>query len=239
MGKHEAARDAQALYNSGAADDDDDLRDEIVRRMGLPAGTHLPPHTQGQIKTDENGNFILVNPRSGAITTPAVPTEGTPKPVGSFAKTQLGAANTRAANAQAGANYRAGLRGTGRGPAPDRATARKAAELVGRIETARKAMEQADIALGANPKDTAAKQTRANAQQAGEGWAAQLNALDAGYEAGAGEKGFPYYKQRGGGASAAPQGGRTIDGAVKAFTKRFDRAPTADEVARMKAALEQ
>lgn len=252
MGKHEAARDAQALYNSGAADDDDDLRDEIAKRMGLPEGTRLPPHTQGQIRVDESGNYVLINPRSGVATSAVRPESA--RPVGSMQPVLEAGRNRRAAAAQAGATQRAGMRGTSTGR-PDRTTARKAAELVGQIETARKAMAQAEDALARNPNDRDAKETLQSAQRQGEGWATELNALDAGYEAGTGQKSsaggyaYPYYKKIGtqGGSDLeqpiygkpANRGGRTIEGAVKAFTKRLGRAPTADETARMKAALGQ
>jgi hypothetical protein len=85
MGKHEAAQDAQRLYNSGAADDNDDLRDEIARRMNLPEGTRLPPHTQGEVRVDANGNYIVVDKRAKTAAPVTQPSEtGTPQSVGSM-----------------------------------------------------------------------------------------------------------------------------------------------------------
>ncbi len=149
------------------------------------------------------------------------------------------AADTRSRRAQEGQDRRLQRRldapaktGTGgRGVGPDKTANRRAAVLVGQIERARSEMEAAD--------QKGDKTARESARLIGEQAASELNALGAGYEAGRGEGGYPYYKK---GAQQAPTqqaGGRTIDGAIQAFTKRIGRAPTADEIARMKAALGQ
>lgn len=104
-----------------------------------------------------------------------------------------GQTNQRAMQSQAGANQRAGMRqGT---VSTDRPTARRAAALVGKIESARQAISAADERLKRDPNNKQARADREAARQAGESWAAELNNLNAGYEAGPGTQGYPYYKK--------------------------------------------
>lgn len=91
MDQHQAAQEAQALYNSGGADDDPALLAEIGRRLKV-SGT-LGPHTQGAIETDAQGNYRVVNKRTGEAKT--VTDENTGGPVGSFKGTQETNKNTR------------------------------------------------------------------------------------------------------------------------------------------------
>lgn len=205
MGKHEAAQDAQRLYNSGAADDDDDLKDEIVRRMGLLVGTKLPNHTEGQVQVDDKGNLMLVNRRTNQAAPVTQPTgEGqSPAPVGSFQKTteagrerrfNVGEAgkNTRAANREAGVSARASARGGN----VDRATARQAAKLAGQIDQVRKELESFDSRQrGDIPLSASRKAARDEIVNRGAGAASELANLNAGYEAASGTNGYPYYKK--------------------------------------------
>lgn len=205
MGKHEAAQDAQRLYNSGAADDDDDLKDEVVRRMGLPVGTKLPNSTQGQVSVDASGNFILVNRRTGQAAPVMQPAaEGQPPArVGSFQKTTEAGRerrfnagetgrNVRAANREAGVSARAANRGGN----VDRATARQAAKLAGQIDQIRKELESFDSRQrGDVPLSPSRKAARDEIVNRGAGIASELANLDAGYEAASGTGGYPYYKK--------------------------------------------
>lgn len=234
MADHEAAQDAQRLYNSGAADDNEDLRDEIAKRMRLPVGTKLPPSAQGQLAVDGNGNYILVNKRSGVITQPTQTVPGaSPQPVSSMQKTneqgrnrrfETGQtnANVRAANIQSGQDRRAAMRqGTTRKLSGGEVTQRT--NLIGAIEDARQKMFEADRAI-ANPaldadSKQAARAKRIRAQNAGRLAAAQLNSMNAGYEAGPGDD-FPYYKP------VEQQAAPTVAPALKGRTmsqKNFDR----------------
>lgn len=244
LGTHEAARDAQALYNSGAADDSAELRAEIARRLGLPAGTALPQRGLGnQIKLDENGNYVVISPRSGQTTQ-----TGTQ----SYDVTREAGRDQRAQAAQAGANYRAGLRGPN-GVKLDGATKRRIAQGHGAIEDikGRLAAKDDEIkrlnaqpdsppdASGESPKNRRLRQLgqeREKIVREGTSATAELNALDPENEWGAGEGGYPYSKPR----QIVSQGnGRSIEGAIDAFKRSQKRDPTADEIARMKAALDQ
>lgn len=207
LGEHEAAQDAQRLYNSGAADDSAELRAEIAKRLRLPSGTALPPRNSGtQVGIDGLGNYVIINPRSGAVT---------PTDTRAFAATQEQDRETRSRRATTAANARTQfvqeqtnrratdrLNAPGRPATVDRTTARKAAQLIGGIENARRRMTRADELLKINPEDADARAMREKAQAEGEGKAAELNALDAGYEAGASPSahptyGYPYYKRTG------------------------------------------
>lgn len=183
--KHWDAMDARdrkrlivSLYNTGGLNDPDML-EYAADQLGLP-GNLREKFVSGQMRDalDKNGNIIEVNRQTGDVTKVG------PK---SYEVTKEAGRERRASAAQQGANYRAGLRGTGRGAAPDRATGRRAATLVGQIERARREMEAADA--------SGDKSRREQARLMGEQAASELNALDAGYEAGPGEKGYPYYKK--------------------------------------------
>lgn len=191
-----------AQYKAGMLNDPKSL-EQAARELNIP-GELQPAFIRGEMRDafDVDGNLIEMNRRTGAVITGPKSYE-TVKEAGRErrAEASQAGATERTRMTQAGATQRAAARGT-RGQATDRASARKAAELVGKIERARKAMEQAEDALTRDPNNTEAKQTLTNAQQAGEGWAAELNSLNAGYEAGAGEQSkggyrYPYYKQKG------------------------------------------
>jgi hypothetical protein len=260
---------ALSQYNRLEHYDPDDPADAAIRKYFESRGLELPKKDKYRrpivTKTDD-GRIIVTGPDGsqdmqvgGQVVTDTA-RQPTPTQIGDqtfnipqkqaaqiTAQTTTAAANrtaadTRSRRAQEGQDRRqqnslrvrteartgAGARGAG----PDKTANRRAAVLVGQIERARSEMEAAD--------QKGDKATREQARLIGEQAAMELNALGAGYEAGRGEKGYPYYK-KGGAQQAAPsqQGGRTIDGAVQAFTKRLGRAPTDDEIARMKAALGQ
>ena len=246
MAVHEAAQDAQRLYNSGAADDDDDLKAEVARRMGLPVSTRLPNHDKGQIQVDDQGNFVIISPKTGVTTSatqqpsPEVP----PQPVGSmqgtaekgrqrrFEQGETGK-DRRVGVQQAGADRRASMRGT-TGTTTDRASQRRAAELTGKIEQARQAMALADERLKREPNNATAKREREQARAAGEAWAVELNNLNAGYEAGPGTGGYPYYKKVDGQQQPAKSGGQYAGKRIsKANVAEYGRRHqmTADEAA--------
>lgn len=262
LGEHEAARDAQALYNSGAADDSAELRAEIARRLRLPTGTVLPPRGLGnQIKLDESGNYVIVNPRSGQVTqTNQQSYEPTREKGRDRRATQAQqAAMSRVQAQQAGANQRAGMRGTG--PARlDSTTRNNIAKGVGAVEAVKGELTQIDAQIKAlddatkgralTPEEQSritslGRQRQEKVNQA-KAITAQLDALDPNNETGVGEGGYPYRKPR---QQAAPSdldrpiygkpSGRTIEGAINAFKRKVGRAPTAEEIAKMKAALGQ
>lgn len=202
-----------SLYNTGGLNDPEML-EYAADQLGLP-GNLREKFVAGQMRDaiDDEGNLIQVNRQTNEVTD-----------IGrkSYEITKEAGRERRATAAQSGANYRAGLRGTGAGaaPRPDRATARRAATLVGQIERARREMEAAD-AKGDNTR-------REQARLMGEQAASELNALEAGYEAGPGEKGYPYYK-KGAQSGSQPSGqysGRRISKAnVAEFGRRHGMSP--------------
>jgi hypothetical protein len=197
MAKHEAAQDAQRLYNSGAADDNEDLRDAIAARMGLPAGTKLPPSTQGQLAVDANGNYILVNKRTGE----ARPAMAGEKPVASMQSTLEAGRNRRAAAAQVGANQRAAMRQTTTGQGrkitpPER---RDMAETAAVINSVHRKLTAIDDQIK-NEKDPNKLRVLQNRRQGlveeGALNADKMNRIDPDNEWGSGTGGYPYTKPR-------------------------------------------
>lgn len=256
LGEHEAARDAQALYNSGAADDSAELRAEIARRLRLPAGTALPPRGLGnQIKIDDAGNYIVISPRSGA----AAPVVKGEQSVGSLQKTQEATRQRRFEQQQANIDRRQSQRlaaQAGRAGSPQRldgATKREIAKGVGvmeRIKGELSALDERikridDAAKGRRqtPEEvellTSLGRQRAAKVNEARAAAAQLDALDPNSETGVGEGGYPYRKMRGQAPQAPRSDGRTIEGAIDAFTRKVGRPPTEEEIAKMRAALGQ
>jgi len=197
MAKHEAAQDAQRLYNSGAADDNEDLRDEIASRMGLPVGTKLPPSTQGQLAVDSSGNYILVNKRTGADK-PVLQGE---KPVASMQNTLEAGRNRRAAAAQTGANQRAAMRGTnaGQGRKITPAERKDMAETAAVINSVHRKLTAIDDQIK-NEKDAnklrVLQNKRKDLVEEGALNADKMNRIDPDNEWGSGTGGYPYTKPR-------------------------------------------
>lgn len=223
LGEHEAATDAQRLYNSGAADDSAELRAEIAKRLGLPAGTVLPPRGLGnQIKLDEFGNYVVISPRSGeVIDTGQSSYEPTKqRALDARQRRALEAAQRRTEYIQGQTNQRAaagiaarGVGGSGVNRTATTVTARRAAWLIGEVEKARRTITRADELLKVDPNDADARAMREKAQAEGEGRAAELNALGAGYEAGPGQLGYPYYKRSSGSSGEDPK--------IRAYANQF------------------
>lgn len=229
LGEHEGARDAQALYNSGAADDSAELRAEIAKRLRLPAGTVLPPRGLGnQVKLDESGNYIVISPRSGQVTATNQksyePTREKGRDRRATAAQQAASARTQYIQEQT--NKRAGMRG---GAARvDPATKREIAKGVGVVEQLKGELSALDEQI--QRLDAAAKgraqtpeevqrltslgRQRAEKVNQAKAAAAQLDALDPENETGVGEGGYPYRKPR-----AAQTG--TEDPKVRAYADRF------------------
>ena len=196
MGKHEAAQDAQRLYNSGAADDNEDLRDEIAKRMGLPEGTKLPPSTQGQLAVDADGNYILVNKRTGA----EKPVTRGERPVTSMQSTLETGRNRRAAAAQAGANQRAAMRqGTDTTRRITPAERRDIAETAAVVNSVHRKLTVIDDQIK-NEKDSNKLRTlntkRQELVEEGALQADKLNRIDPDNEWGSGTGGYPYTKPK-------------------------------------------
>jgi hypothetical protein len=237
LGEHEAARDAQALYNSGAADDSAELRAEIAKRLRLPADTVLPPRGLGnQIKLDDAGNYVVISPRSGAVTPTRTP-DG--KPAVSFQKTQeenrdtrqrraLAATDARTRYIQEQTNKRVGMRGAGQARV-DPATRREVARGVGALEAVKGELSQLDARI--KQLDDASKGRERTADELAQiaslgrqrqevvnranSIAAQLNDLDPNNETGVGTGGYPYRKPR---AQQAPS---DLDQSVAPNPKRW------------------
>lgn len=222
LGEHEAARDAQALYNSGAADDSAELRAEIARRLRLPAGTVLPPRGLGnQIKLDESGNYVIISPRSGEVTQT---NQKSYEPVREAGRDRRATQAQQAAMArvqaqQAGANQRAGMRGSG--PTRlDSATRNNIAKGVGAVETVKGELTQIDAQIKAlddatkgralTPEEqsriTSLGRQRQEKVNEARAIAAHLDTLDPDNETGVGEGGYPYRKPREG--AQRTQGGK-------------------------------
>ena len=243
LGKHEGARDAQAFYNSGAADNSTELLIEVAKRMGFPEGTVLPPRGLGnQIKTDGAGNYVIVSPRSGAVMPTTTPSG---KPAVSFQKTQEGNRDTRQRRAldaaaarvqaqQAGATQRAGMRSTG--PTRlDSTTRNNIAKGVGAVAALKDELTQLDAQIKAlddatkgrklTPEEqtkiaSLGRQRQEKVSQA-RAVAAQLDTLDPDNETGVGEGGYPYRKPREGAQQTQSSGGRYAG-------KRISRANVAE-----------
>lgn len=209
------------LYGSGALNSPD-LLEYAADELGVP-GTLREKFISGQMRDaiDENGNLIQVNRQTQEV----VPVTRDGQPVGAFAGTQEAGRNRRAAAAQVGATARAGTRGSGRGGATPAQT-KAANALVAKYNYLRKAEMSTDI-----PAEQKAEIQRRRETV----WQQVMDTYPGMFEAD--EKTFELRPKAGG--SAPAQSGRTIDGAVQAFTKRIGRAPTVDEIARMKAALGQ
>lgn len=215
LNSNERRKTIIAEYKAGLLNNDPAALEQAAKELNIP-GTLLPAFIGGQMRDaiDDEGNLIQVNRQTGEVT---------PTGKKSFEIVKEAGRNRRVQVSQDGQDRRKAMTPPRpRGQATDRVSARKAAALVGRIETARKAMADADAILATNPNNAAAKQTRQNAQQQGEGWAAELNALGAGYEAGAGDKGYPYYKQNGQPANPGGQyaGRRISQSKIPEFAKR-------------------
>lgn len=212
LGEHEAARDAQALYNSGAADDSAELRAEIARRLRLPAGTALPPRGLGnQIKLDDAGNYIIISPRSGEVTATNQPSYEPTREKGRDRRATQAqqAAMARVQVQQAGATQRAGMRGTG--PTRlDSTTRNNIAKGVGAVAAIKDELTQLDAQIKAlddatkgrklTPEEqtkiaSLGRQRQEKVSQA-RAVAAQLDTLDPDNETGVGEGGYPYRKPR-------------------------------------------
>jgi hypothetical protein len=193
-----------SIFNSYPEFDPDDPKNAAIVAAMNAAGLPVTKKTRGSLLqlvqgTDAEGNATFSIVHKPSATSTQVTGEGLP------AKTegQLGreATDSRARYVQGEMNKRAATRGTGRSatgrsPTVDKTAHRRAAKLIGDIEQSRSFMNDADRRLGINPNDAAAATDRRNAQLAGERAAAELNALGVGYEAGPGEKGFPYYKEK-------------------------------------------
>lgn len=207
LSSNERRRTIIAEYKSGMLNHDPEALDQAARELNIP-GQMLPAFISGQMRDalDDEGNLIQVNRQTGDVTTTGQPSfEGTKETNRNERQRRaIEGANQRAVFNQGQINQRQANRPTA-GPRPDTVTGRKAATLIGKIEQRRRTMVRADELLKANPDDADARAMREKAQAEGEGFAAELNALGAGYEAGPGNLGYPYYK-RGGNASQQSTG---------------------------------
>lgn len=214
LSSNERRKQIVAEYKAGLLNNDPRALDQAARELNIP-GTLLPAFIQGQMRDaiDDDGNLIEMNRQTGATVVGPKSYE-TVKEAGRESRADAGIAS-REKIASMPARQGAG----GRGGGVDKTAQRRAATLIGQIERARREMEYADQKGDANAKR--------NAQAVGEQAAAELNALGAGYEAGRGEGGYPYYKQKEG---QAQQGGkysgkRISKANVSIFAQRHNMTP--------------
>ncbi len=240
MDKRDRMRNLISLYNSGGLNDPQML-EYAADQLGLP-GPLREKFIQGQLRDAlaEDGTLIQVNRQTGTAT-PV--TQATPQPAGSrgrtvmapvrgFQATQEQGRNTRAANAQAGQNQRAAARqanGT-RGTSADRIAQRRAAQLSGKIEEVRKELERFDSRQlgGVALTPELARGRKAIADKAASA-IAEINTLGAGYEAGEGTGGYPYFKQREGASDLdQPIVGKSTTQGGQYAGKRISKANVAE-----------
>lgn len=212
MGQHERVQDALRVYNSGGANDPETLA-AISDTLGLPADLK-PKFNAGEIvpKVDDNGKIQLINKRDGSVVDTGVKDYETIKEAGRNTRQE------RAANASM--ERTKALIAAGIGKLGDPAvTESTAADLEDQAqdaeELAAELTEKGFPSQGAKALDRAVK---------------LRDSITSLKEAA--------NKARTAGAVGAPKVGRTIEGAVKAFTKKNNRAPTAEETAKMKAKLD-
>lgn len=215
LSSNERRKQIVAEYKAGLLNNDPRALEQAARELNIP-GTLLPAFIQGQMRDaiDDDGNLIEMNRQTGATVVGPRSYE-TVKEEGRERRAGAGIAS-REKIARMPARQGAG----GRGGGVDKTAQRRAAALIGQIERARREMEYAD-AKG----DAKAKQS---AQSIGEQAAAELNALGAGYEAGRGEGGYPYFKRKEGGQSQGAgqyQGRRISQTKVPEFAKRHGMTP--------------
>lgn len=244
LGEHEAATEAQQLYNSGGADDSAELRAEIAKRLRLPAGTVLPPRNAGgQVKLDEFGNYIVINPRSAAVVDTDRKSYEPTKQANADKRQRraIDAARERVQMQQQGATERAGMRGTG--VKVDAATKREIAKGIGSLESVKNELSAIDARIEEanklpanwtqrsaspgggvvtkNDRLTSLGRERQQKVDEAKSISAQLDSLDPNSETGVGEGGYPYRKPRAGQSEQAATGGKYAG-------KRISRANVAE-----------
>lgn len=233
-------------YKAGLLNNDPEALEQAARDLKIP-GKLLPSFIAGQMRDaiDDEGNLIQINRQTGETTN--VTRDG--KQVASYATTLEGGRDRRAAAHEKAATARAEILASRSLGKDEQGQLEKSAAIIEDIEFNRSLWEDADALLTQNPKATMvnssgesvpASAVRDQAQRSAKASAERLNrAFGHLFEAGEGERGLAYYKPKGQVSGRAAKSGRTLDGAVNAFKKKVGREPTAEEVARMKAALEQ
>lgn len=219
LGSNERRREIGLMYRSGGLNTPEGL-EYAARELGIPVAL-MPKFMAGLMRDaiDDEGNIIEINRQTGAVT---------PTGEQSYEVTKEAGRERRAIASQEGQDRRKAVTPprAARGQTVDKTAQRRAANLIGQIDRARRELQLADEALGRNPNDTTAQQARRNAQSVGEQSASELNALNAGYEAGPGEKGYPYYKQKGGEPQGGKYAGKRIPQAnVSEFARRHGMTP--------------
>lgn len=212
LGHQSAQMLARILNAREEFDPDDPENQELVNALRAAKVPVVPKKRGQQLKWVQNaatGQWeIMAGDKSTGLSTSSTVTTPSGTPLVTTSESELNRRTRRVEgekNRQA-AETRARIRREGTGAKPDRVSQRRAAKLVSDIEYNRKAMAAADANLAADPNSAKFKEQRATAQADGERAATELNALNAGYEAGKGEKGYPYYKQRG--EAQSQQGGQ-------------------------------
>lgn len=221
LSRTERRRQMTAEYKAGLWNNDPEALQYVADELDIP-GTLLPAFIGGQMRDaiDDEGNIIEVNRQTGEVT---------PTGEKSFETVKEAGRNRRVTMTQEGQDRRKAMTPsrTGRTQGTDKTAQRRAANLIGQIDRARREITLADEALARNPNDQNAQKSRREAQSVGEQAASELNALGVGYEAGPGEKGYPYYKQT---ESSQGQGGqyagrRISQSKVPEFARRHGMTP--------------
>lgn len=213
MGKHEAVQDALRVYNSGGANDPSTL-EAISETLDLPA-TLKPKFLAGEImpQVDKAGQLQLVNKRDGSVVNTGVTSYETTKEAGRNARQERAAT---AAMARTEALIKAGVSKLGDPKVIEDTAAELEDQAQEAEDTAKSLTEQGFPSQGAKAADRAVK-LRESANKL------TVEASKA--------------KTAQGGTPTKT--GRTIEGAIKAFTRARNRPPTQDEIDKMKTALEK
>lgn len=255
-----------AQYKAGMLNDPESL-EQAARELNIP-GELQPAFIRGEMRDalDVDGNLIQVNRRTGDVTTTGEKSYEVTKEKGRTDRAQASqeGAMERTRMTQEGANERAALKQSeeagGFTPIQQQNRIDEAAKLHAEVERNRKIAQRASKALGTatpnnpNPSVNINGESYSAAEaleQALDGANEAAGRLKAGYsdlyDAGEGEAdqsgkrwaySQPKPRSRVQGQQAQPSG-RTVDGAIQAFRKKVGRAPTAEEIAKMKAALGQ
>lgn len=223
---------------------DDPANLELVNALHQ-AGLPVVPKKRGQqlkwVQNAATGQWEILagDKTSGTSTSSTVITpEGSPLVTTSETSLNRDAANQRNTINEAGRNRRATVAETGRAeraagidrradgrgtPKPSAAQTKQANALAARYNLARKAEMSTSIAAKEKPGLQAQREVL---------WTQIMDTYPGMFEADGNGELRPK-------AGEVQRSGRTIDGAIQAFTKKVGRAPTAEETAKMKVALGQ
>lgn len=206
------------LFKTGALNTPEGMK-YAAEVFGIPEGLQ-EAFIRGEHRdaVDDNGNFVDINRRTGASTDTGVT---------SYDKIKEDKRNERRDKNAVDAMERT------------RVIAASGAAKMGDVPELEKT--QGMLNTYADEKEQEAADLADSNLRSDKDMAAKLKSEATQYRLHAASLGETIAKARGAqaGSTPAPASGRTIEGAVKAFTKKTRRAPTAEETAKMQAALKQ